>query len=498
MAKKESPGGLHGFQLIATALIIAMANFIVILDMTIANVLVPHISGGLGASPSEGVYVITSYAIAEAITVPLTGWLALRYGTVRTFTTAMLLFGLFSALCGISTHLEVLVSSRILQGLSGGPLMPLSQTLLILIFPPEKRMIGMAIWSVTTLVSPILGPIAGGYIADNWSWRLAFIINIPLAIMCSVVASSFLKKFETIKERQKIDVIGLVLLLIFVSALQLMLDEGEKLCWFDSSLITTLCAVSITSFIGFVMWELKVEKPIVNLSVFRHRGFIASIVCMSLTFGGYFAATVLTPLWLQINMDYTATQAGLVMATNGFFAICMAPIAAKYANLLDTRKLVSLSIVWIGIVNTMRAFGTTDMTYWDVALPILFQGAAMPFFFIPVNTLALSSVNQDEVATAAGLLNFVRTISGSFATSIVITFWDNLTKTNRHELVSIIPTVSETPIPQLEQLVNNQSVMLATNQVFIHIFILFFLAAAVIWFAPKPTNMVSKDVGGGH
>lgn len=481
---------LHGSKLIIAAILLAAANFIVILDMTIANVLVPHIAGSLGASTNEGTYVITSYSIAEVITVPLTGWLALRYGTVHMFTACMFFFGICSGLCALSHHLEFLVMSRILQGLSGGPLMPLSQTLLMLIFPPEKRMLGMAIWSITTLVAPITGPIVGGMIGDNWGWQWAFIINIPLAAACSALSRSLFSKFETPLKRTNIDRIGLLLLILFVSSLQLMLDEGEKFEWFDSSFIMFLCVTAILSCISFIVWELKQENPIVNLSVFRHSGFTMCVVCMSLTFGGYFGTTVLTPLWLQINMGYTATWAGLSMASNGILAICMAPIVTKLVGKVDVRRLISLGVLWIGFVTFIRSFGTSQMTFFDVALPILFQGAAMPFFFIPLNVLALSSVDREETATAAGLLSFIRTISGAFATSIAVTLWDNLAKINRSEIVSSMSTQGQLSVVMLDRLVDDQSMMLATNQMLLHISVLFVIAALAIWFAPRPKEMV--------
>lgn len=481
---------LSGDKLLLAGILLAAANFIVVLDMTIANVSVPHIAGGLAVSSNEGTYVITSYAIAEAISVPLTGWLASRFGTVRVFTIGIFLFGLFSTLCGFANTLGFLVFARILQGLAGGPLMPLSQTLLMLIFPKEKQMTAMTIWSMTTLVAPILGPIVGGYICDAWGWSWIFFINIPLVIICSIAAWALLKPFETDIVHSTVDGIGLFLLIVFVGALQLMLDEGQKFDWFASSEIITLFIVSIVGFIAFLIWESTEENPIVDLRVFKYRGFSISMLALSLTFGGFFGSIVLTPLWLQTNMGYTATWSGLTMAANGLSAVMAAPFAAKLATKWDPRKLASLGILWLGIMTYYRSFGSSEMTYAQIAGPILFQGLGMSFFFIPLSTLALSSVNPKQIASAAGLMSFIRTISGAFSTSVITTMWANQATVNRTELVGIIQSPPDMSVSDLNQLIESQSVMLATNHVYSNVAILFIFAAIIIWIAPKPNQVI--------
>lgn len=479
---------LTGNKLVLAAILLAAANFIVVLDMTIANVSVPHIAGGLAISASEGTYVITSYAIAEAISVPLTGWLATRFGTVRAFTTCFFLFGLFSMMCGLANNLGFLVAGRILQGLSGGPLMPLSQTLLMFVFPKEKRMAAMAIWSMTTLIAPILGPIFGGYICDTLGWPWIFFINIPLVIICGIAVTVLLKPFETEAVKAKIDIVGLLLLVIFVGSFQYMLDEGQKLDWFSSNEIILLLVFALVGFIAFLIWETTEENPIVDLKVFKSRGYSISVLTISLVFGAFFGSMVLTPLWLQTNMGYTATWSGLTMAANGVLAVIVAPFAAKLANKVDLRILVTLGVSWIGFITFMRSFGTSDMTYAQIALPILFQGLGMPFFFIPLSSLALSSVAPRQIASAAGLMSFLRTLSGAFSTSLVTTTWINQAAANRTELVSSLQYHQEIPIAELNQLVDSQSVMLATNHIFQIAAVVFILAATVIWIAPKSSQ----------
>jgi DHA2 family multidrug resistance protein len=479
---------LVGSKLALAGILLAASNFIVVLDMTIANVSVPNIAGGLAVSSNEGTYVITSYAVAEAITVPLTGWLAARFGTVRVFALGILLFGLCSFLCGIANSLGFLVTGRILQGLSGGPLMPLSQTLLMVIFPKEKRMTAMAIWGMTTLIAPILGPIVGGYICDNWGWSWIFFINIPLAVGCSAAVWMLLKPFETETIKAKIDVVGLLLLVVFVASLQLMLDEGQKLDWFSSTEMIVLLLTFIVGFIAFIIWEMTEANPIVDLQVFKYRGYTVSVITASLTFGAFFGSIVLTPLWLQTNMGYTATWSGLTMAANGIFAIIAAPFAAKLAVKVDQRKLISMGVLWLGFITFLRSFGNSDMTYAQIAVPLLFQGMAMPFFFIPINGLALSSVEPRQIASAAGLMNFVRTLSGAFAAAVVTSTWSNQATINRTEIVSAMQASPGVPVSALNQLVESQSVMLATNHMFLTVSVIFVFTSMVVWLVPKPDN----------
>ena len=314
MTKKELlPSGeapLEGGMLWLAALMLAMGNFIAVLNMTVTNVAVPTIAGNLGITSSQGTWVITSYAVAEAITVPLTGWLAARFGSVRVFVSSMVLFGLCSALCGFSNSLGMLVLARVLQGLSGGPLMPLSQTLLLRIFPKEKAAAATALWAMTTLVAPVVGPIAGGVMCDVMSWSWVFYINVPIALACGWFAWNLLKRYELALIQAPIDKIGLILLVIWVAALQVMLDEGKDADWFASTEICVLGVVAAIGFFAFLIWEWTEEHPVVDLRVFRHRGYVMSLLTLVLAFGAFFGINVLTPLWLQAFMGYTATWAG--------------------------------------------------------------------------------------------------------------------------------------------------------------------------------------------
>ncbi|PAS98817.1 MAG: MFS transporter [Candidatus Dactylopiibacterium carminicum] len=498
---------LTGPMLWVAALILAAANFIAVLNMTIANVAVPNIAGALGAATSQGTWVITSYAVGEAITVPLTGWLAARFGAVKVFVGSMILFGVFSIICGLSTSIGLLVVARVFQGLCGGPLMPLSQTLLLRIFPKSKAGAAIALWSMTTLVAPVVGPILGGWLCDEYSWSWVFLINAPIAIGFGLYAWRLLKPYQALGERSRIDLVGLGLLVIWVAALQIMLDEGKNLDWFSSPQIVTLAIVAAIGFGLFLIWELHEPNPIVDLQVFRHRGFTVSVLTISVAFAAFFGVNVLTPLWLQSFMGYTATIAGLATAWTGVTAFFVAPMAASSKR--DPRLLVFAGVLWLGLVTLWRTIATTDMGFWDVAIPLGVMGLGMPFFFIPTTSLALASVDEREMDSAAGLMNFLRTLSGAFATSLVTTAWSDRITYNHAELVGVADrdhallgqltqagTPPETATQVIDHLITSQSVMLSTNQVMTAIAVMFIGAAAIIWLAPKPGRSVEPGAGG--
>jgi len=500
---------LKGSKLWFAAFLIASANFMSVLDMTIANVSIPSIAGSLGVTVNQGTWVISSYAVAEAIIVPLTGWLAARFGAVRAFIWAMGLFGLMSALCGLATSLEMLVFARTLQGIAGGPLMPLSQTLLLRIFPREKAGLAIMIWAMTTLIAPIIGPILGGVLCDTLSWPWIFYINLPLVLLGCFFGVKLLTRYELSLKRVPMDVVGLCLLVIWVGALQLMLDLGKDMDWFASAEIVLLSVVALIGFAVFLIWELTHDYPIVDLRVFRHRGFAIAVLTMSMGYACFFALNVLTPLWLQTNMFYTASQSGYTTAWTALFSICVAPIVTRFANRVDRRRLISAGALWLALVTGLRMFSNTDMTYWDIAFPIMIMGLGMPMFFISSTGLALGSVNPEETASAAGLVSFFRAVSAAFAVSAVTTVWDHRTIVHHAENVMWIDSDNvvmsqllgqgmskEAALTYLSELLHRQSVMLATNEIMLFVALMFMVTACVIWFAPRlktKTSQVRSD-----
>lgn len=500
---------LKGGRLLLAGFALALANFVVVLDVTIANVSVPHIAGGLAISPTQGTWVITSYSVADAISVPLTGWLASRFGTVRWFLYSLIGFGLFSAMCGLSRSLEMLVFFRILQGLSGGPLMPLSQALLLRIFPPDKRGAAMGLWAMTTVCAPVAGPILGGAISDNWSWPWIFFINLPVVAVCLFLVHRLISPFETKVMKVPIDLVGLVLLVVSVGAFQLMLDNGRENDWFSSPFVVAMAIVAAVTFPMFVIWELGERNPIVDLRIFRHRGFAVGTVSLGLAFGAFFATVVLVPLWLQSVVGYTATEAGYATALNGVFAVVMSPIVAILIGKFDARALVFGGIMWLSLTSLLRVGWTTDSSWWTYAFPQLIQGFGMPFFFIGLTTLTLAAVDPKETTSAAGIANFLRTLSGAIGTALATTAWDHTTRVSRSEIVpelngadTVMQTMQAGGLTQeqargaLDRLVEAQASTVGAIHVFVMACVVFVIAASIVWFIPKMKRQV--DMSAAH
>ncbi len=510
-AAYSEPVPLRGSALVLAGFLLAIGNFMVVLDMTIANVSVPNIAGGLAVSPSQGTWVITSYSVAEAIIVPLTGWLAQRFGAVKVFVAGMIGFGVCSALCGLAPSLGFLVLFRVMQGLCGGPIMPMSQTLMMRVFPPAQRGQAMGIWAMTTVVAPIAGPILGGTLCDNAGWPWVFLINVPVAAVCGFFAWRMLASQETPTERRRIDFIGLALLIVFVGALQIMLDKGQELDWFGSPVIVTLAIIAAVGFVSFLIWELTDTEPIVNLRVFRYRGFSTAVITIALTYGAFFSSIVLVPLWLQTNLGYTATWAGYTTAFGGVLAVVMSPIVPRLMGRYDARALVSFGVVWLAGVALIRSGFASNVNYSWIALTFFAQGLAMPFFFIPTTQIALTSVQPQETASAAGLSNFLRTTSAAFATSLTVTAWSNQTTRNHANMAGTLNNPagvqstlthgglsSAQALSQIDAITQSQAVMLATDQMFLITTVAFVIAATVVWLGPKPQIFAGQPAGGGH
>lgn len=505
------PEPLTGARLVIAAIALALANFVVILDTTITNVSVPHIAGGLAISPTQGTWTITSYAVAEAITVPLTGWLSTRFGTYRMLMISLTGFALFSVLCGVARTIEMLVIFRIFQGLAGGPLMPLTQTLLMRIYPPEKMTQAMALWGVTTISAPIFGPLIGGYISDNWSWPWIFYINLPVIAICLFLVNELISPFETSTRRERIDVVGLVLLVVWVGCFQLMLDLGREHDWFASSGIIALAIIAALGFVAFIIWELTDTHPVVDLRVFKHRTLWVGTIGIALGFGGMFSMIVLVPLWLQSVIGYTASESGHAMALVGVFAVFMSPIAGKIMEKVDIRLCISMGMLWLVGISIMRMTWTTDGTSWDFALPQLLQGFGMPFFFIGLMSFAMSSVPAKDTASAAGMLSFMRTVSGAVGTALAASWWDDATRVTRDTMAGTLNGAQATMAQLqasgfseaqargvLERLVDAQAATVGVGHVFGLGAIILLIAAFLPWLAPRPKGNFMAGAGGAH
>src|SRR4051812_42136305 len=417
-------GPMQGSQLAITALVLALGTFMQVLDTTIANVSLPTIAGNLGVSTSQGTWVITAFAVANGIGVPLTGWLMGRYGVVKTFVVSVLAFTVASLLCGIAWSLPSLIFFRVLQGGVSGPMIPGSQALLISIFPHNKRGTALGIWSITTLVAPICGPILGGFISDNYHWGWIFLINVPVGIVVSFLCWINLKERETPTRKLPIDTIGLALLVVWVGALQVMLDQGKDLDWFSSTEIVVLAIVTAIGFAAFLIWELTEKNPVVDLSLFKGRNFALGTLAFCLGYAVFFACNLLMPLWLQTQVGYTATWAGLVAAPTGVIAVLLTPLSAKLMSKIDARIIATVAFIAFGVSYLMRANFTNEASFLDYTLPLLVQGIAMATFFLAMITILLDGIPHQKIPLASGLSNFARITGGGFAASIVTTLWD--------------------------------------------------------------------------
>ncbi len=416
---KPLAGGALGL----TSFALALGTLMQVLDGTIANVALPTIAGNLGASADDATWVITAFAAANGVTVPLTGWLMARFGIVRTFLISVALFTVTSALCGLATSLPMLVVFRLLQGAVSGPMIPGSQALLLAIFPPRQRGLALAIWSLTALIGPVVGPILGGFICDNYAWGLIFLINVPIGVFCGLMSWWFKGRGPEVTRRVPLDGVGIGLLAIWVGALQVVLDLGKNADWFNSTSIVCLTIVAGFAFVAWLIWELTDGQPAVDLTLFRNRNFAFGTAAFSLGYAMMFANTLLLPLWLQQQLGYTATWAGLVSAPSGAVAMILTPLLSRFGAKLDARWLATLAFVAFGASYLMRAGYTTYADLWGFMGPLFVQGVAMSVFFMAMLTISLDGVSPERTPSATGLSNFVRITGGSFAASLIVYLW---------------------------------------------------------------------------
>jgi len=501
---RAEPAALTGATLALGTIALSLATFMNVLDTSIANVSIPAIAGDLGVSPDQGTWVITSFGVANAISLPLTGWLTQRYGQVRLFVVSVLLFVVASILCALAPSLALLIVFRVLQGAVAGPMIPLSQSLLLSSYPKAKAGSALAIWGMTTLVAPVVGPLLGGWITDNIAWPWIFYINVPVGLVAASVTWMVYRARETPTRKLPIDGVGLGLLVIWVGALQVMLDKGKDLDWFGSTPITILAITAVVGFALFIVWELNEAHPVVDLRLFARRNFWISALAMSLAYGTFFGNVVLLPLWLQQYMGYTATQAGMVLAPVGLLAILLTPPVGRTVHKVDPRLFATGSFLIFALVLYMRSKFNTEADLRTLLVPTIVQGAALAIFFIPLLTLSLSGLSAERIPSASGLFNFARITAGSFGTSIATTFWDHRATLHHAQIVERISgsdTAARDALASLQasglsveqsyalmnRIVDQQAFMLSANDVFYVSALLFLALIAVVWLA-KPVR----------
>jgi DHA2 family multidrug resistance protein len=500
---------ITGSTLVLLTLSLSLGIFMNVLDVSIANVAIPTIAGDLGVSPNQGTWLITSFSVTTAIMLPFTGWLSKRVGEVRLFLYSTGLFTLASLLCGLSTNLTMLLFFRVVQGAVAGPMIPLSQSLLLSNYPESKKGFATSLWAMTAVVAPICGPVMGGWITDNYTWPWIFYINVPIGIFSVVVTGLILRGRDTVLSKPPIDVVGLVLACVGTGCLQVLLDQGHDLDWFHSNIIVILAVFSLVSLTFLVAWELTDDQPIIDLALFKNRNFALGTVALSLGFLVYFANVVIFPLWLQTQMNYTPTWAGLAAAPIGIFPVIFTPIIGMLINKVDLRILVSIGFIAFSAASFWSASFNTEVSYMQLILPRLLQGVGIAFFFTPLISMVISGITPNRIASALGLANFFRILGGSFGTSISVTLWDNREAIHHSQLVEQITYYNPASIQAMQRLmdigfdklssykiiintITNQAYMLSTNDLFWLAGWIFVGLLAVIWFAKPPFGTSAK------
>ncbi len=491
---------------------LSLATFMQVLDTTIANVALPTISGNLGVSSEQGTWVITSFAVSNAIALPLTGWLSRRFGEVKLFLWATLLFVLASFLCGVAQSMPELVGFRVLQGIVAGPLYPMTQTLLIAVYPPAKRGMALALLAMVTVVAPIAGPILGGWITDSYSWPWIFFINVPIGLFAAFVVRQQLRARPVSTRRQPMDYVGLLTLIVGVGALQVVLDKGNDLDWFESGFIIVGSLISVVFLAIFVIWELTDKHPVVNLRLFVHRNFRVGTLVLVGGYAGFFGISLILPQWLQTQMGYTATWAGLAVAPIGLLPVLMSPFVGKYAHKFDLRLLAGLAFLAIGASCFMRTSFTHEVDFQHIALVQLFMGFGVALFFMPTLSILLSDLPPHQIADGSGLATFLRTLGGSFAASLMTWLWIRRADEHHAYLSESISTYAPATrealnhlggangqsYAQLEQILNSQAYMMSTVDYFTLLGWVFVGLVFLLWLAKPPFTAKAGPAAAGH
>ncbi len=395
-----------------------------IIDTSVANVALPHMQGSLNAGTDEVTWVLTSYLVANAVVLPMTGWLSRVFGRKRFLMTCIVLFTLASLLCGAAPNLGSLIFFRILQGAAGGALIPISQAILMETFPPHQRGMAMAIFGVGAMFGPIVGPALGGWITDNMSWRWIFYINLPIGIIAMVLCAFFIFDPAYLRQRAtalKIDYWGLFLLTSSMGSLQVVLDKGQQEDWFSSSFIITFSAVFIISMIALIWVELTHEHPIINLRLFKNVSFSAGNLIMFVVGFCLYSSIVMIPLFLQTLMGYSATDAGMVMAPGGVATLITMPFVGAALAKRDGRKIVFLGLMLgAGSMFIMQGLNLQG-AFWNYTWPRIVLGFGLAMIFVPLTTVTLATISRDEMGNATGMFNLLRNIGGSVGIAMAAT-----------------------------------------------------------------------------
>jgi DHA2 family multidrug resistance protein len=407
----------------AVALGVMLATFMQVLDTSIANIALPHIAGSLSSTPDEATWVLTSYLVSNAIILPMTGWLGNHFGRKRVFITCIGMFTFSSVLCGMAVNLPMLILARILQGAGGGAMVPIAQATMLESFPPHKRGIAMATFAQAVVVAPIIGPTLGGWITDNYSWRWIFYINVPVGILAIFLAVWLVEDPPYIKRNleAKIDFIGFGLLALWLATLQIVLDKGQEADWFAADWICWFTVISAAAFISFVIWEFRVEHPLVNLRILASRNFRTGLMLMTVVGLILYGTTAELPLFLQTLMGYPALQSGLAMSPRGAGAFVMTFVVGRLFGKVPLRVLLFIGFSLLSTSVFMLSRINLQVSMASVVFPLVLNGMAMSFIFVPLTTAAMSQLRQRDIGSGTGLYNLMLNLGGGVGIAFVTT-----------------------------------------------------------------------------
>jgi DHA2 family multidrug resistance protein len=426
---------------------VMMVTVMQVLDTSITNVALPHMQGSFSASIDEMSWVITSYLAANAVVIPASGWLTAVFGRRRFYLICTVTFTTSSFLSGIAPNLEFLVLMRVLQGLGGGPVIPMAQAIMWEIFPLKERGTAMAVWGFGIMLAPILGPTVGGWIADNWSWRWIFYINLPIGIVAFFMVSAFLFDAPFHHKPRRVDIAGIFLMMLGFGCLQLVLDLGERQDWFDSTLIVGLAVLAVCMLMGFVIREVLTEEPILDLDVFRDRNFGVASIAIFLIGLGMNSSMLLVALYTQKILGYDALTSGLTLAPGGVGTMMALMISGRLVSRMDQRAMLAFGCLLQAVALGMMTNMTATMDFWSLARPRFIQGFAMGFIFVPLQALALATIRTERLANATAAYNVVRNIGGSTGVALATTLLARRSQQHQATLTSHIhswnPAVAE-------------------------------------------------------
>ncbi len=485
-----------------------------IMDVSIVNVSIPAIAGDLGVSPNQATSLITGFGIAMAIAMPLTGWLVQRIGIVRLFFTCMAAFTGLSMLCSAAPNFESLVALRVLQGAVAGPIIPVCQALVMRTHPRNRIGIALSILSLTTFAAPAAGPLIGGWLTDNASWRWIFFVNLPLALVCAAVGARGLRADRVNRERRPVDMVGLVLLACWIGALQLALDLGKNLDWFDSNLIATLGIASAVFFGFFIAWVRGEREPIIDVTLFRIPSFSIGTLAASVGYALHLSNLILLPLWLLQYMGYSAVAAGIALAPIGIAGMAIVALAGRLIGTVDPRWLVSYSFFMFALALWMRAHYSTESDHFAIMLPSFVLGAGSALFFMPLLTIILSRVPEERLASATGMSTFLRYLAGAIGISVLTTAWSWRAAFHRARLVEsasdgssaladVLARLGSAGLGPRQQMavidgwIERQAYTLAINDLSLWCATIFAVMAIAVWFAGRPRGTSTAGAAAG-